>query len=155
MGEASFLKIKQSLANEEIQLQQQKEDLEIKIQLKKLEAQDKVCDDFETVISHAESAPPQKHKLLPHWYLGPGSMKPYTKSAPPQLPMLGVSHSGVSCSVVKDHVIGAPPQLAVSHSFGEPVNPRAQSTPPQLPAEIYPQSLLCSFRIERVVTQRK
>ena len=107
MAEASFFKIKQSLANQEIQLQQQKEDLEIKIQLKKLEAQDKICNDFETVNPHAQSAPPQ-------------------------LPMPGVLCSGVSRSVVKDHVIGAPPQLPVNHCSGEPVMPHALSASPQM-----------------------
>ena len=132
MAEASFLKMKQSLANQEIQLQQQKEDLEMKIQLKKLEAEDEVCNDFETVISYAEPAPPQKHKSLPRWCFGPGPVF-HAQSAPPQLPMPGVLHSAVSRSHAQDHVIGAPPQSAVSQSFGEPVNPHAQSAPPQLP----------------------
>ena len=131
MAEASFLKMKQSLANQEIQLQQQKEDLEMKIQLKKLEAEDEVCNDFETVISYAEPAPPQKHKSLPRWCFGPEPVF-HAQSAPPQLPMPGVLHSAVSRSHAQDHVIGAPPQSAVSHSFGEPVNPHAQSAPPQL-----------------------
>ena len=131
IAEASFLKMKQSLANQEIQLQQQKEDLEMKIQLKKLEAEDEVCNDFETVISYAESAPLQKHKSLPRWYFGSRPVT-HAQSAPLQLPMPGVLPSGVSRSVAQDHVIGAPPQSVVSHSFGEPVNPHAQSAPPQL-----------------------
>ena len=103
----------------------------MRIQLKKLEAEEEVCNDFETVISYAESASPQKHKSLPRWHFGPRPVT-HALSAPPQLHMPGVLPSGVSRSVAEDHVIGAPPQSVLSHSFGEPVNPHAQSAPPQL-----------------------
>ena len=133
MAEASFLKMRQSLANQEVQLQQQKEDLQMKIELRKLEAEDAVCNDFETVISHVGSAPLQRYKSLPGWNVGRVQVNPRAQSAPPQLSMPGMSRSVFSPSGVQGHVIDAPPQSAASHSFGEPVNPYVQSAPPQLP----------------------
>eukprot|EP00794_Sanderia_malayensis_P014455 gene14455-15954_t len=60
MAEASFIKLKRSLTNQKIRLQQELEDLDMKMQFRKLEAEDEVFDEFETAMSHTQSAPPNK-----------------------------------------------------------------------------------------------
>eukprot|EP00794_Sanderia_malayensis_P006631 gene6631-7377_t len=60
MAEASFIKLKRSLTNQKIRLQQELEDLDTKMQFRKLEAEDEVFDEFETAMSHTQSAPPNK-----------------------------------------------------------------------------------------------
>eukprot|EP00794_Sanderia_malayensis_P002622 gene2622-3035_t len=62
MAEASFIKLKQSLTSQKIRLQQELDDLDMKMQFRKLEAEDEVFDEFET--SHTQSAPPHKPERL-------------------------------------------------------------------------------------------
>ena len=64
-------------------------------------------------------------------------MNPCVQSAPPQLPVPGMSHSVFLPSGVQGHVIAAPPQSGVSYSLGEPVNSYAQSASPQLPVPVF------------------
>eukprot|EP00794_Sanderia_malayensis_P001666 gene1666-1855_t len=113
MAEASFIKLKQSLTNQKIRLQQELEDLDMKMQFRKLEAEDEVFDEFETAMSHTQSAPP--HKPERRLYFGNETADRPGLSAPPQPVSQYFGLPVMSCG--EDHVSDAPPQ-PVSQYFG-------------------------------------
>eukprot|EP00794_Sanderia_malayensis_P012527 gene12527-13812_t len=81
MAEASFIKLKQSLTNQKIKLQQELEDLDMKMEFRKLEANDEVLVEFEMAMSHTQSATP--HKPERRLYFGNETDDHPGLSAPP------------------------------------------------------------------------